>query len=60
MLRYVLEKNTVSSPSVLAFEAGHGLMFDENLVWLMDVEFYHRIACQFSDPAILRGYARTE
>lgn len=47
-------KNTVSSPSVLAFEAGHGLMFDENLVWLMDVEFYHRIACQFSDPAILK------
>ena len=38
----------------LAFEAGHGLMFDENLVWLMDVEFYHRIACQFSDPAILK------
>ena len=31
--------NTVSSPSVLAFRAWR-VFFDENLIWLMDVELY--------------------
>ena len=48
-------KNTVSSPSVLAIERELGMMFDEDLVWLMDVEFYHRIAITLGAPCILRG-----
>ena len=46
-------RNTVSSPSVLAIRAEVGLHFDENLIWLMDVEFYDRCAAQLGAPVIL-------
>lgn len=46
-------RNTVSSPSVLALRAGTGLRFDEDLIWLMDVEFYDRCAALLGAPAIL-------
>ncbi|MEM7731721.1 MAG: glycosyltransferase [Pseudomonadota bacterium] len=46
-------KNTVSSPSVLAFRRAGAPRFDENLVWLMDVDFYRRCADQLGAPAIL-------
>ncbi|WP_299842486.1 glycosyltransferase family A protein [uncultured Roseovarius sp.] len=46
-------RNTVSSPSVLAIRAEVGLHFDENLIWLMDVEFYDRCAQQLGAPVIL-------
>jgi glycosyltransferase involved in cell wall biosynthesis len=48
-----LGKNTVSSPSVLALRAGTGLEFDENLIWLMDVEMYKRCEAQLGAPHIL-------
>jgi glycosyltransferase involved in cell wall biosynthesis len=47
-----LGKNTVSSPSVLAFRAGLDLWFDENLIWLMDVDFYKSCALRLGPPAI--------
>lgn len=46
-------KNTVSSPSVLAFRRDSAPRFDENLVWLMDVDFYKRCADLWGLPAIL-------
>lgn len=46
-------RNTVSSPSVLALRAEVGLHFDENLIWLMDVEFYDRCAHQLGAPVIV-------
>ncbi len=46
-------RNTVSSPSVLAIRAEVGLHFDENLIWLMDVEFYDRCAMQLGEPVIV-------
>ena len=46
-------KNTVSSPSVLAFRASSEHFFDENLIWLMDVEFYARLWKDYGDPIIL-------
>ena len=46
-------KNTVSSPSVLAFRASSEHFFDENLIWLMDVEFYARFWKEYGDPIIL-------
>jgi glycosyltransferase involved in cell wall biosynthesis len=46
-------RNTVSSPSVLALRAGRDLWFDEDLIWLMDVEFYRRCADRLGPPAIL-------
>lgn len=46
-------RNTISSPSVLAFEAGHDLFFDEGLIWLMDVDFYHGCFKTLGAPVIL-------
>lgn len=46
-------KNTVSSPSVVAFKRGCRERFDTNLVWLMDVEFYNRMWRAHGDPIIL-------
>ncbi|MEO0772414.1 MAG: glycosyltransferase [Pseudomonadota bacterium] len=46
-------KNTVSSPSVLAFRREGAPRFDENLIWLMDVDFYKRCADLWGAPAIV-------
>ena len=46
-------RNTVSSPSVLALRADTGLFFDEELIWLMDVEFYDRCHQDLDAPHIL-------
>ncbi|WP_425045328.1 glycosyltransferase family 2 protein [Primorskyibacter sp. S87] len=46
-------KNTVSSPSVLAARRDKVLEFDEDLIWLMDVEIYRRYELQYGPPAIL-------
>lgn len=45
--------NTISSPSVLALEAGHEIWFDENLLWLMDGDMYHRCHEAFGMPVVL-------
>src|SRR6056297_1289966 len=46
-------KNTVSSPSVLAFRRQIAPRFDENLVWLMDVDFYKQCALKWGRPLTL-------
>jgi glycosyltransferase involved in cell wall biosynthesis len=46
-------KNTVSSPSVLAIDRRCAERFDENLIWLMDVEFYKRLWDTKGLPAIV-------
>ena len=46
-------KNTVSSPSVLAFRRQMTPRFDENLVWLMDVDFYKQCALEWGLPLTL-------
>jgi glycosyltransferase involved in cell wall biosynthesis len=45
-------KNTVSSPSVLAMRRGDLAYFDEELIWLMDVDLYQRLWDQLGDPVI--------
>ena len=46
-------KNMVSSPSVLAFRASCERWFDEDLIWLMDVDIYARLWQDYGDPVIL-------
>lgn len=46
-------KNTVSSPSVLAMRRSCLERFDENLIWLMDVDIYKRLWDAHGDPVIL-------
>jgi glycosyltransferase involved in cell wall biosynthesis len=44
--------NTISSPSVLMLKNKNVLDFDENLFWLMDVEYYKRLYDNFGLPTI--------
>jgi glycosyltransferase involved in cell wall biosynthesis len=45
--------NTISSPSVLAFRNKNIQYFDEELVMLMDVEYYHRLNLIYGAPCIV-------
>ena len=45
-------ENTISSPSVLMIKKESFLEFDENLFWLMDVEYYKRLYDKFGLPSI--------
>ena len=51
--RILLGNNTISSPSVLAFR-NEGLFFDENLVMLMDCEYYYQLYRKYGLPTILK------
>lgn len=44
--------NTISSPSVVMFKNKDVLEFDENLIWLMDCDFYKRMYDKFGLPSI--------
>ena len=49
-----LGNNTISSPSVLTLKNTEDkLFFDENLKWLMDVDYYKRCFIKFGHPYIL-------
>lgn len=46
-------QNTIGSPSVIAFENKDPLLFDENMTWLLDVDYYKRLAERYGFVAIL-------
>jgi hypothetical protein len=48
-----LGKNTISSPSVLTIKNENPLLFDEKLLWLMDVDYYKRCYNKFGSPKII-------
>lgn len=45
--------NTISSPSVLSFNSNDTLFFEEELEWLMDVDYYKRLFDSFGEPYII-------
>ncbi len=45
--------NTISSPSVLTIKNQDPLLFDENLIWLMDVDYYKRLYEKYGEPKIV-------
>lgn len=47
-----LGNNTISSPSVLTIINDEPLLFDENLIWLMDCDYYRRCYDKFGYPKI--------
>lgn len=51
--RIFLGLNTISSPSVLAIRNDSPLLFDENLTWLMDCDYYKRCFDRYGPPRIL-------
>jgi len=49
-----LGENTVSSPSVLSIRNDEDkIFFDDNLIWLMDVEYYKRLYNKWGPPTVL-------
>lgn len=48
-----LGENTISSPSVISFVRDRGTRFDENLVWLMDCDFYKSMRDKNGLPSLL-------
>jgi glycosyltransferase involved in cell wall biosynthesis len=48
--------NTVGSPSVLSFRNEKIEFFDENLIWLMDCEYYYRLEKKFGLPNFIKDY----
>lgn len=45
-------RNTISSPSVLMFRNKNIIYFDEELFWLMDVDYYKRMYMKYGKPDI--------
>jgi glycosyltransferase involved in cell wall biosynthesis len=45
--------NTIGPPSVLSFVKASPLMFNEDLVWLMDCEYYLRLLKRYGPPACI-------
>lgn len=48
-----LGKNTISSPSVLTIKNDNPLLFDTNLKWLMDCDYYRRCFDLHGEPKIV-------
>lgn len=48
-----LGNNTIGSPSVLAIKNKDPLLFDEELIWLVDCDYYKRCFDKFGKPKIL-------
>lgn len=49
----ILSQNTVSSPSVITIKNNKPLLFDENLIWYMDTDYYKRYFQNFGQPKII-------
>ena len=48
-----LGKNTIGSPSVLTIKNEDPLLFDENMTWLLDCDYYVRLYQKYGEPTIL-------
>ena len=50
----ILMKNTIGSPSVMAMRNDNPLLFDTNILWSQDVDYYKRYYDKFGPPKILK------
>lgn len=46
--------NTIGSPSVLTIKNDNPLLFDEEMTWLLDADYYKRLYEKYGSPTILR------
>lgn len=49
-----LGNNTIGSPSVLTIRNNKPLLFDEEMTWLLDCDYYYRLHELYGEPIILR------
>lgn len=45
--------NTIGSPSVVTIKNGLNMYFDEEMMWLLDCDFYKRMYQEYGPPTIL-------
>ena len=50
-----LGNNKLGSPSALTIKNENPLLFDENLGWLLDADYYRRMYDKYGEPTILDG-----
>lgn len=46
--------NTIGSPSVLTIKNDNPLLFDEEMTWLLDADYYRRLYDKYGEPTILK------
>jgi len=46
-------ENTIGSPSVLSIKNDNPMLFDENMTWLLDCDYYKRMYDKYGEPKIL-------
>lgn len=46
--------NTIGSPSVLTIKNKDPILFDEELMWVLDCDYYRRMYDKYGEPKILR------
>lgn len=46
-------ENTIGSPSVLSIKNENILLFDENMTWLLDCDYYKRLYDKYGEPTII-------
>lgn len=46
--------NTIGSPSVLTIKNDQPLLFDEQMTWLLDCDYYHRLHQAFGEPVVIK------
>jgi len=49
----ILGKNTLSSPSCIAYRSDCGFMFDDKFTWLLDCVFYQKLYNKYGSPVII-------
>ena len=52
---YILFANTIGCPSAVTIKKEIKTRFDNNLVWFMDCDFYHRIVLEYGLPLFLHN-----
>ena len=53
-LSYDTMNNSIGTPSCLTISKDVNLLFDENLLWFTDCEYYHRLHEKYSVPFLLK------
>jgi glycosyltransferase involved in cell wall biosynthesis len=49
-------KNTISSPSVVMIKNDKQILFDDNLIWHLDTDYYRRCHDAYGDPVIVKEF----
>jgi hypothetical protein len=49
-------ENTIGAPSVLTIRNKNPLLFNENLRWLLDCDYYTRLFEKFGEPKVINDY----